>query len=74
MRQSSVVTISLPPTLVKEVERVAKKNRMTRSELLRAALRTYFEWRDTEEAIKAFEKEKREGTLKELEGSLVDLM
>jgi predicted transcriptional regulator len=36
------MTISLPPEMVKEVEKVRKTERRTRSELIREALRTYF--------------------------------
>ena len=42
MRTSQTMTISLPPEMVKEVERVRKTERRTRSELIREALRTYF--------------------------------
>lgn len=36
------MTISLPPAMVKELERVRKAEHRTRSELVREALRTYF--------------------------------
>ena len=42
MRTSQTMTISLPPAMVKEVERVRKIERRTRSELIREALRAYF--------------------------------
>ncbi len=42
-RTTSLVTISLPPEMVKESERVAMDKNMTRSELLRSALRLYLE-------------------------------
>lgn len=36
------MTISLPPEMITEVERVRKAEHRTRSELIREALRTYF--------------------------------
>ncbi len=36
------MTVSLPPAMIKEVERVRKAEHRTRSELVREALRTYF--------------------------------
>ncbi|HLC44759.1 MAG TPA: ribbon-helix-helix domain-containing protein [Patescibacteria group bacterium] len=74
MRTSSLVTISLPPKMVAESEKVAKQQNMTRSELLRTALRFYLEETSTQEAIRIFKKEKREGKLKVLKGSLADLI
>ena len=74
MRTSSLVTISLPPTMVKESEKVARKRHMTRSELLRTALRRYLEETQFEEAVRVYKKEKRSGKLKTLKGSLADLM
>ena len=41
MRNSRVVTISLPPTLLARVLKTAKAKGMTRSELVREALRNY---------------------------------
>ncbi|GEM_PF-2989041 len=43
MRTSSLVTISLPPEMVAESEKIALDKNMTRSELLRTALRKYLE-------------------------------
>ena len=74
MRTSSLVTISLPPKMVAESEKVAKQQNMTRSELLRTALRFDLEETSTQEAIRIFKKEKREGKLKVLKGSLADLI
>jgi predicted transcriptional regulator len=37
------MTVSLPPQMMREVERVRKSERRTRSELMREALRTYFD-------------------------------
>lgn len=41
-RSTMTITISLPPAMVKEVEKVRKVEHRTRSELVREALRTYF--------------------------------
>lgn len=42
MRTRQTMTISLPPAMVGEVERVRKTENRTRSELVREALRVYF--------------------------------
>ena len=42
MRTRETITISLPPAMLKDIERVRKAERRTRSELLREALRAYF--------------------------------
>ena len=39
------MTVSLPPTMVDEFEKVRKAENRTRSELVREALRTYFSQR-----------------------------
>jgi len=41
MRTTKLVTVSLPPRLLKDAERVAKEERRTRSELVREAIREY---------------------------------
>lgn len=41
MRTSKILSLSLPPELLREAERVAKKEGRTRSELFREALRRY---------------------------------
>ncbi len=41
MRATKVVTVSLPPGLLKDTERLAKEEGRTRSELFREALREY---------------------------------
>ena len=85
MRTTSLVTISLPPAMIKESDKTAKTRQMTRSEFMRAALREYLErhdakriaWeeKDTDEAIKAFEREQKLGKLKVLPvGGLAKLM
>ncbi len=40
-RSSKLVTISLPPSLLKEAEQVAEREHRTKSELVREALRAY---------------------------------
>lgn len=45
MRTTKVLSLSLPPTLFREAERVAKKEGRTRSELFREALRRYLQER-----------------------------
>jgi len=43
MRTSKILSLSLPPDLPREVERVAKKEGRTRSELFREAVRRYLQ-------------------------------
>jgi CopG family transcriptional regulator/antitoxin EndoAI len=45
MRTSKVLSLSLPPALLREAERLAKQEGRTRSELFREALRRYVEER-----------------------------
>jgi metal-responsive CopG/Arc/MetJ family transcriptional regulator len=45
MRTTNTLTISLPPAMAKQMERVQKEEHRTRSELLREAWRQYFESR-----------------------------
>jgi predicted transcriptional regulator len=45
MRTTQIMTISLPPALLRQFEEVRKKESRTRSELVREALRAYFEER-----------------------------
>jgi Arc/MetJ-type ribon-helix-helix transcriptional regulator len=45
MRTTEIMTISLPPAMVRQCEEVRKKESRTRSELVREALRAYFEGR-----------------------------
>ena len=75
MRTSSLVTISLPPRLVAESEKIARKKHMTRSELIRSALRQYLEWQMAEDAMRIADEELKSGKLKILPpGGLVELM
>jgi CopG family transcriptional regulator/antitoxin EndoAI len=45
MRTTRVLSLSLPPDLVREAERIAKQEGRTKSELFREALRRYLEER-----------------------------
>ncbi len=45
MRMSKILSLSVPPTLLREAERVAKKEGRTKSELFREALRRYLQER-----------------------------
>jgi metal-responsive CopG/Arc/MetJ family transcriptional regulator len=45
MRTTNTMTISLPPAMAKQMEKVQKEEHRTRSELLREAWRHYFESR-----------------------------
>ena len=44
-RTTSTLTISLPPAMLEELERVRRQEHRTRSELMREALRSYFSTR-----------------------------
>ncbi len=75
MRTTSLVTISLPPEILTESERAAKRQHMTRSEFLRAALRRYLEEAKLEEALAIAEKELVLGQAKKLtRGGLAKMM
>ena len=45
MRTTKILSLSLPPDLLREAERVAKQEGRTKSELFREALRRYVEER-----------------------------
>ena len=64
MRQSALITISLPQAMARASEKFARKNHMTRSELLRTALRRYFEELEFQEAIHIAHEELAAGTAK----------
>ena len=51
MRTRQAMTISLPPEMMKQVERVRKTEHRSRSEVMREALRTYFAGRRFREAL-----------------------
>ena len=65
MRTSKLVTISLLPELLEEVERLAKEEKRTRSEFFREAIRRYIE-------DKKWERIYRYGRLKAQEQGLTD--
>lgn len=54
MRASRTVTISLPPDLARRVEKIARAEGRSRSELFREALRQYLERKERWEQIFAF--------------------
>lgn len=56
----SVLTLSLPPQLLKKVELLAKKENRNKSELLREALRRYIEEREWQEVLKYGRKKARQ--------------
>lgn len=43
MRQSKVVTVSIPPRLLREAEKMARREQRTKSEVVRDALRLYLD-------------------------------
>lgn len=45
MRTTDTMTISLPPAMAKQMEKIQKQENRTRSELVREAWRLYFETR-----------------------------
>src|SRR5216683_3258695 len=45
MRTTQTMTVSLPPAMVRQFEEVRKRESRTRSELVREALRAYFDGR-----------------------------
>jgi Arc/MetJ-type ribon-helix-helix transcriptional regulator len=53
MRNSRVLSITIPPAMLKQAERVARKENRTMSELVREALRSYFTQREYRE-LQAF--------------------
>ena len=74
MRTSTIVSISLPPAMARQSEKVASQQQMTRSELVRTALRNYLAELDAAKSIRVYQEEKRAGKLKVLKGSLTSLM
>ena len=48
MRTTKIQTISLPPEIVKQIEKIIKEEGMTKSELFREALREYIRKRRLE--------------------------
>ena len=74
MRTSTIVSISLPPAMARQSEKIASQQQMTRSELVRTALRNYLAELDAAKSIRVYNQEKRAGKLKVLKGSLASLM
>lgn len=75
MRTTDLITISLPPKMAAQAEKIAKKQHMTRSELLRTALRRYFEEVYIEEIVRTADEELRAGKAKVLPpGGLTQLL
>jgi len=53
MRTSKILSITLPPAMLAEAERLAKQEHRTKSELVREALRRYMQAREWE-TIRAY--------------------
>jgi len=51
-RTTTTFTISLPPEMAEKVEDLMKKEKRTRSELFREALRRYFEEQEWKEIVR----------------------
>jgi predicted transcriptional regulator len=69
MRKTELLVASIPPAMMREVERLKEVEHRTRSELVRAALRTYFalaakfpEEKPTTAEIRALREGRREYT------------
>ncbi|MGZ4105022.1 MAG: CopG family ribbon-helix-helix protein [Actinomycetota bacterium] len=58
MRPSQTVTVSLPPDLAREVDRVARREGRSRSEMFREALRQYLGRRERWDRIFALGEQK----------------
>lgn len=54
-RTTKTITISLPPEMLEQVERLMKEEGRTKSELLREALRRYVEEREWERLYRVIE-------------------
>lgn len=52
MRKTEILTLSLPPKLLKNIKKVTKKENLTKSELIREALRYYFKEKERWQEIK----------------------
>ena len=73
-RTTATLTISLPPAMLRELERVRKQEHRTRSELMREALRSYFSNRIREDAPTTAElRAIREGRAEIARGDFVTL-
>lgn len=75
MRTTALITISLPRTMVRDSDKVAKTKQMTRSEFIRAALRRYIEEAELANAVRIADKELAEGKMRVLpRGGLAKLL
>ncbi len=75
MRNSKLITISVPPAMEAKLNQVSRKKNMTRSELFRAAFRHYLDETYLDEILREAEEEFRSGKAKILpRGGLVSLM
>ena len=64
-RTTKTLTFSLPPEMVKEINRLTKEERRNRSELIREAFRTYIERREWEALYRYGERRAREAQQQE---------
>ncbi len=51
-RTTSVISISIPPNIEEKIDELVKKEGLTRSELIREALRRYIEDKELEKLVK----------------------
>jgi len=58
-RVTAPVTLSIPPGMAKKIKRLMKAENRTRSELLREALRRYFEEKEWEKIYRYGERKAR---------------
>ena len=49
MRETKIISVSLPPELLREAEKISKKEGRTKSELFREALRRYIQEKEWQE-------------------------
>ncbi len=59
-RTTKTITISLPPEMLEQIERIMKEEGRTKSELLREAIRCYVEDREWERLKRYAEQKARE--------------
>lgn len=73
-QSSSLVTVAIPRRMLAVSDRAAKRQRMTRAEFVRTALRRYLEEIEAVKVIEEYQEEKKTKKLKTLKGSLASLM
>lgn len=72
-RTTSVISISIPPNIEKKIDELTKKEGMTRSELIREALRRYIAEKELEELTRyGREKALKSGITEEQIEDIVD--